>query len=248
MDEATRFEALKPLTTLTESFTAEMKEAGALMVGFADLRIVQPRPFPELPIGVAVAVPFAEPSLARHPGAPEADPRYIEAYVKSGRSLDPLAARGVEFLRAAGYEAWGYGSEMFFDKRGQDMNPEAYLTSFYQHKTTATLAGLGWIGRMGVLVTPEFGPHVWLATIVTDAPFSPAEAVTESRCGSCRKCQEACPVEAIKGPAWRRGLSRDDLLDVKKCFAHRRERGQNAGMPMCGLCLAACPFGKIGGV
>lgn len=242
MDEATR------LKDLAKTLAAEMKKAGAVLVGMADLRVVKSRPFSELPTGVAIAVPFAVPELARHPGAPEADPRYVEAYVKSGQSLDPIAARGVDLLRAAGYEAWGYGSEMFFDKCGQDMNPEAHLTSFYQHKTTATLAGLGWIGRMGVLVTPKFGPHVWLATLVTDALFQPAEAVTESRCGSCRKCQEACPVGAIKGQAWRRGLTRDDLIDIKTCQAHRLERGQKAGKPMCGLCLAACPFGGIGGV
>lgn len=239
MDETMRLEAL------TETFTAEMKKAGALLVGFADLRPVESRPFPELPTGVAIAVPFAAPELARHPGVPEADPRYIEAYVKSGQSLDPIAARGVELLRAGGYEAWGYGGAIFFDKCGQDMNPEAHLTAFYQHKTTATLAGLGWIGRMGVLVTPQFGPHVWLATVVTNAPLPPAEAITESRCGSCRKCQEACPVGAIKGQTWRRGLTRDELIDIKKCQAHRRERGQQAGIPMCGLCLAACPFGKF---
>ena len=241
MNEKTR------LKTLTETFVAEMKKAGAVKVGFADLRIVETRPFPELPTGVAIAVPFAEPALARHPGSPEADPRYVEAYVKSGQSLDPIAARGVELLRAAGYQAWGYGSEIFFDKCGQDMNPEAYLTSLYQHKTTATLAGLGWIGRMGVLVTKEFGPHVWLATLVTDAPFRPAEAVTDSRCGSCRKCQEVCPVGAIQGAAWHRGLTRADLVDIKTCQAHRRERGQKAALPMCGLCLAACPFGKAVG-
>ena len=245
MNEATRPKAPTPINELTETFTAEMKKAGAVKVGFADLRIVTPRPFPELPVGVAVAVPFAEPGLARHPGKPEADPRYIDAYVKSGQSLDPIAARGVELLRQAGYEAWGYGSDMFFDRQGQTMNPDAYLTSFYQHKTTATLGGLGWIGRMGVLVTPELGPHVWLATIVTDAPFALAEAVTESRCGSCRKCRDVCPVGAIRGAAWRRGLVRDDLVDIKQCQAHRQERGRNAAMPMCGLCLAACPFGKI---
>lgn len=245
MQETMRHADPDRIGDLAEQFTAEMKKAGAIMVGFADLRIVKPRPFPELPTGVALAVPFADLSLARKPGAPEADPRYIEAYTRSGQSLDPIAERGVEFLRRAGYEAWGYGSETFFDKQGQDMNPEAYLTSFYQHKTTATLAGLGWIGRMGVLVTPKMGPHVWLATIVTDAPFAPAEAMTESRCGSCRKCQETCPVGAIEGAAWRRGMARDELVDIKKCQAHRRERGQKAGKPMCGLCLAACPYGKF---
>ncbi|MDR2945245.1 MAG: 4Fe-4S binding protein [Candidatus Adiutrix sp.] len=231
------------LGNLAESFVDEMKQAGAALVGFADLRSLEPRPFPKLTTGVALAVPFADLSLARLPGAPEADPAYVEAYRRSGQSLDPLVTRGVELLRAAGYAAWGYGREIFFDRSGGDMNPSAYLCAFYQHKSTATLAGLGWIGRMGVLVTPDRGPHVWLATLVTDAPLPLAEAVNESRCGSCRKCQEACPVGAVKGPAWQRGMARDELIDIQKCQAHRRERGQNAGLPMCGLCLAACPFG-----
>lgn len=247
MNKQPQFRIPKSIPDLTEFFQEEMQKAGAALVGFADLRVLETRPFSELPVGVAIALEFDDPYLARNPGTSEADPRYIEAYYRNGRRLDPVVDKGVEILRAEGYTAWGYGSETFFDRQGQDMNPEAYLTSLYQHKTTATLSGLGWIGRMGVLVTPRFGPHVWLATIITDAPFVAAEPLTESRCGSCQKCRDACPATAITGESWQRGMARADLVDIKKCQSHRRKRGQLAGTPMCGLCLAACPFGKKAG-
>ncbi len=232
-----------PDTALADRLARELKQAGAVLAGFADLRPVRPRPREDLPRGVSLALPFDAPDLARRPGREAADPAYVEAYRRSRAKVDVVVARGLEVLRAAGHEARGYGYEIFLDGLGGDMNPEAYLTALYQHKTTACRAALGWIGRMGVLVTREYGPHVWLGTIFTDAPLPAAEPRVDSGCGSCRRCVEACPVGAIRGTTWRAGLTRDDLLDVKTCQAHRRARSGRNSLPMCGLCLAACPFG-----
>lgn len=236
------------MADLGEKLSEELKKAGAVLVGFADLRqAARPPQVTHLPVGVSIALTFAEPELARQPGRPGADPKYVEAYFRSRKSVDPPVGLGVDILRAAGYEAWGYGYQFFLDRWGEkdDMDPNQYLTASYQHKTTARLAGLGWIGRMGVMVTREYGPHVWLGSIFTDAPLATAtEPLVKHRCGSCRQCQEACPVGAIKGQGWRLGLTRADLVDIEACQAHRRERGRAAEAPMCGLCLAACPFGR----
>lgn len=234
------------MSELAEKLIEELKKAGAVLVGFADLRqAARPPEAAHLPVGVAIARPFAEPALARSPGRPSADPAYVQAYFRSRLSVDGLIELGVEILRAAGHEAQGCGYQLFLGRRVEkdEMDPEQYLTARYQQKTTARLAGLGWIGRMGVLVTRQYGPHVWLGSIFTDAPLSPAEPLTSHQCGSCRKCREACPVGAVKGPGWRVGLTRADLVDIEACQAHRRERGGEGGAPMCGLCLAACPFG-----
>lgn len=236
------------MSDLSEKLAEELKRAGAVLVGFADLgQAPRPPKVAHLPVGVSIALTFAEPSLARRPGRPTAEPGYIEAYFRSRLSVDAPVSLGVDILRAAGYEAWGCGYQLFLDRQVEkdEMDPDRHLTARFQQKTMARLAGLGWIGRMGVLVTREYGPHVWLGSIFTDAPLTTAaEPLTAHRCGSCRKCLEACPVGAIKGQGWQLGLSRADLVDIEACQAHRRERGREAQAPMCGLCLAACPFGR----
>ncbi|UQZ88211.1 hypothetical protein C4J81_02880 [Deltaproteobacteria bacterium Smac51] len=226
-----------------EKLIETLINAGAASVGCADMAPVPFAASRGLTTGISITFPFTHAHLARRPGLITADPEYIEAYYDFCSRLDPMVEAGVELLRAAGHQAEGYGYYTFFDRTGDDMDPSLRLTAYYQHKTTATRAGLGWIGRMGVLVTREFGPHIWLATILTDAKMTTASPITEARCGNCRRCVEACPAGAIKGAAWNVGQTRDDLVDIEKCQAHRRLRGQGLRAPMCGLCLAACPFG-----
>ena len=99
MNKQPQFWIPKSIPDLTEFFQKEMQTAGAALVGFADLRVLETRPFSELPVGVAIALEFDDPYLARNPGASEADPRYIEAYYRNGRRLDPVVDKGVEILR-----------------------------------------------------------------------------------------------------------------------------------------------------
>jgi epoxyqueuosine reductase len=77
----------------------------------------------------------------------------------------------------------------------------------FPHKTAATLAGLGWIGRHCQLITRKFGPWVRLGTVFTDMslPCGPPIA-RRSFCGACTRCVDACPAGALKGKAWRPGL------------------------------------------
>ncbi|MDL2321638.1 4Fe-4S dicluster domain-containing protein [Desulfosarcina sp. OttesenSCG-928-B08] len=228
---------------MADTIIAALKNAGAVLVGFADMEPVPFNPFPELRRGISIAIPFI-PEMARRPGMATADPAYVDAYFEMQRRLDPIVQVGLDAIRSSGFEARGYGFRSFFGTSGADMDMDQYLTSRYPHKTTATLANLGWIGRMGVLVTRQLGPHVWLSTILTDAPLPAARPCVASACGKCRRCQDACPVGAIQGALWNRSVSRSDLLDIRACQKHRRKRGEAVGTPMCGLCLAACPVGK----
>jgi len=59
-------------------------------------------------------------------------------------------------------------------------------------------AGIGSIGKNGLLVTPEFGPRVRFLAIVTDAPLEPASPNKENFCSECDLCVEACPTGALK--------------------------------------------------
>ncbi len=114
----------------------------------------------------------------------------------------------------------------------------------FAHKTAATQAGLGWIGKTGLFVSPEAGPKLRLSTVFTDLALPAGIPVTESSCGSCRACLDACPAHAGHDVAWKAGMARDLLFDAAACERHMDTLEPLAGHTICGLCVAACPFGR----
>lgn len=125
---------------------------------------------------------------------------------------------------------------------GQD---QVSLEAAFSHKYAATRAGLGWIGRNSLLVTPEWGPRVFLHTVLFHADLQAADPINESRCGECRTCLDACPVSCIEGACWKTGTARDDMLDVFACNNYRLSRTLELGhKDECGFCLLACPIGR----
>ncbi len=113
------------------------------------------------------------------------------------------------------------------------------------HKMAATCAGIGWIGRNGLLISPRYGPRLSLATVLTDAPLPPDAPMARSLCGDCRLCEEHCPSGAITGESWSRDEPYPDLIETALCRSHKAERRAVAGRPNCGLCLAICPHGRM---
>jgi epoxyqueuosine reductase QueG len=111
----------------------------------------------------------------------------------------------------------------------------------FPHKTAATLAGLGWIGKTGLFVSHEFGPAVRLATVFTDLSLTPGSPVTTGRCGSCRLCVDHCPAGSGRDVTWHAGMARDELFDAASCQRFRRESGE-----ICGMCVAVCPYSRQG--
>jgi ferredoxin len=104
-------------------------------------------------------------------------------------------------------------------------------------------AGLGELGRMGLLMTPRLGPRVRIAVVTTDMPLgtdSPAPAPTTiDFCIQCKKCAESCPSRAIPFEApeedengvlrWR--------IDSEACFTLWARLGTD-----CARCMAVCPY------
>ncbi|MCW4021335.1 MAG: hypothetical protein NWF14_08945 [Candidatus Bathyarchaeota archaeon] len=119
------------------------------------------------------------------------------------------------------------------------------LLSDFSHKIAATKAGLGWVGKSSLLVSKKYGCGVRLATVLTNAAFTPGKPETVSRCGDCIECVKACTYGAIKGATWYPGIQRDRLLDAFLCSKKRGEYTPVLGHKHpCGLCIKACPVGK----
>jgi epoxyqueuosine reductase len=150
--------------------------------------------------------------------------------------LDHAASRLAGMLQQAGYQALPVAAS-------QQVDAER-LCAIFSHKMAANLAGLGWIGRSCMLITPEVGPRVRWATVLTDAPLAPTGAFTEQRCASCRECVDICPVQAYTGEPYRLGEPRRVRFAAVKCKQYLAELEAAGRPPVCGLCLYVCPHGR----
>jgi len=107
----------------------------------------------------------------------------------------------------------------------------------------AQLAGLGKIGEIGIVVTPEFGPRVQLGAVLTDAELPADGMMEENPCISCKRCIRTCPAGALADPGDRAPYL---PVDQEKCLAYRKAEGGSSPLGfqnVCSLCRAACPVG-----
>jgi len=118
------------------------------------------------------------------------------------------------------------------------------LCGVFSQKLAAHLAGLGWIGKSCLLVTPQYGPRVRWGAVLTDAPLTPGQPMDE-RCGDCRQCVDICPSGAFSGRPFREDEPREARFDVYRCRDYQNARRESTGLPiLCGLCLYVCPIGR----
>jgi reductive dehalogenase len=121
----------------------------------------------------------------------------------------------------------------------------AHIVSNYQVLCVpvAIDAGLGELGRHGIMLTKELGSSLKLATVTTDLPLvhdSPVDIGAGEFCADCKICAEACPGGAI--PFGKKKVVRGVekwAINSQACFRIWRETGTD-----CGVCVAACPWTK----
>ena len=118
------------------------------------------------------------------------------------------------------------------------------ICASFSHKLGAHLAGLGWIGKSCLLITPEHGPRVRWATILTDAPIEPTGQMQQDKCGDCRECIDICPTRAFTGKPFRADEPREARYDAKKCEKYFDFMEQKNEMAVCGMCVFVCPYGR----
>lgn len=108
----------------------------------------------------------------------------------------------------------------------------------------AQRAGLGFIGRNGLLITEEYGSFVYLGEIVTNIAFEPDQPVTFG-CGDCTRCIKACPTQALLG---------DGSMNAKRCLSYQtqtkdmmpeeyRKKIRNV-IYGCDICQLVCPYNQ----
>jgi reductive dehalogenase len=170
---------------------------------------------------IALTVEMDKEMIARAPQGPtvmESAQQYVAAGV--------IAVQMADFIRRLGYTA------------------RAHIDGNYRVvcPLVARDAGLGEIGRMGLLMAPELGPRVRLGVVTTELPLVPDARRRDTTmidfCAHCRKCADACPSEAISRdrrteidgvPRWQ--------IDQEACFTYWCTVGTD-----CARCVTVCPY------
>lgn len=167
------------------------------------------------------------PNPPREPRVPR-----VAQYAWSSDYHDVLSARLEQLAEAVRLLAPGSKTRCYVDAGPV---PEREL---------AQLAGLGWIGKNMMLIHPDIGSFTFIGVVLTDAGLEPDLPFDADRCGTCRRCLDACPTQAFVGP-------RD--LDARACISyltieHRAdftttERAQVGEWIFgCDICQDVCPW------
>jgi epoxyqueuosine reductase len=150
---------------------------------------------------------------------------YEHHYRQVNFALDRLGLALSNEIKRRGYHALPIAASQLVDWDNQ----RAHVS----HKRIAVGAGLGWLGRNNLVVMPEHGAQVRLATVLTDMPL-PVDLPLEQDCGECRDCIAACPAAAIKDTAAE--------FDHHACFELLKEfqKKKYVSQYICGVCVKAC--------
>ncbi len=184
--------------------------------------------------GIRLADSLIDPLPARDPAA--AILYRHNAYDVVNTALDQIALRLANTIQRAGFRALPVPAS----KRTDD----ARICSIFSQKLAAHLAGMGWIGKSCLFVTPDHGPRVRWVTVLTDAPLSPTGEPMQQRCGECTACVDICPKQAITGEPFYPYEPREARFDAAACERYFREMEKDGGVGVCGLCLYVCPYGR----
>jgi epoxyqueuosine reductase len=150
--------------------------------------------------------------------------------------LDVMSLQVSGFLQREGYRTIPIpAAQQVDDKR---------ICAAFSHKLAAHLAGLGWIGKNCLLVTPDVGPRVCWTTVLTDAPLAITGKPMNERCAECVKCVSICPVNAFTGRVFKEDEPREARFDANKCVRYFEKMEEEDGRAVCSLCLYICPYGN----
>lgn len=236
------FPLLRKENTMRTINSPELKQQitnwGAALVGFGDVSIGLAEELRHMPNAISIAVPHP-----RYKGTYKCGPvtAYSNQHEEVDRVLETVQKKTVTFLKAQGWRTLAIPP----DSAKPDGAFVAKLYPLFPHKTAATCAGLGWIGKSGLLVSPEYGARLSWATVLTDAPLEVSQTpYLESKCGKCQRCVNACPAMAIRNLHWQRENEARPFIDINACAEYMTYTVKIFNKYICGLCMLSCPMGN----
>jgi epoxyqueuosine reductase len=174
-------------------------------------------------------------TLQYHPGTterPENTPR-ISTYALGDDYHDVLRGK----LKAL----YDYIHDLVGDINGRVFTDSAPVMD----KAWAARSGMGWLGKNGNLLNRKLGSWFFIGEIILDVDFEP-DSPTTDHCGSCTRCIDACPTNAIVLP---------QVIDARKCISYLTieyrdaipesyHKGIGEWMYGCDICQDVCPWNR----
>jgi epoxyqueuosine reductase len=227
------------MISLNESIASFLLAQGADELAFADLVAAQAYLHEEYgdkwqayPRAVVVAVHFPTAIVQDLLHGPSHT--YLAYYDIVNHKINECCLLLANYLAKAGYSAYPIPAS-------QRISTDK-LAGIFSHRLAAYIGGLGWIGKSGNIITQQNGPRLRLGTVLTDAPLTCGQPQA-NLCADCDLCQKICPAGAINGGLWQEGDAICSHVDALACHNYLMEVRQSFGKRVCGLCLAACPYG-----
>jgi epoxyqueuosine reductase len=173
-------------------------------------------------------------------------------YYTEVNQLDPLSPKISKYAYGADYHTVIKDKlkqllNIIHEKIG-DVNGRAFVDSApVLDKVWAKKAGMGWIGKNSNLINKKAGSFFFLAELIVDLELEYDIAPTADHCGSCTRCIDACPTEAIVAPY---------VVDGSRCISYltielKNEIPQEFKGKMdnwmfgCDICQDVCPWNKF---
>jgi len=210
MDQGSCLFGVADVTSIQESFHIEPRECIA-----------------DLTRGISMAVRLSDAVLESLVDRPTL--LYKHHYREANELLDAVAFRMASSIQEMGHRALAIAASQTVDWRRQ--------IGHLSHKKVAVLAGLGWLGRHNLVVSPSHGARIRLVTVLTDLPLEIDQPIEEN-CRDCRDCIPVCPAGAIH--------ELQEEFDHQACFEQLQDfaKKENIGYHICGVCQRACG-GKV---
>ncbi|WP_071822670.1 tRNA epoxyqueuosine(34) reductase QueG [Synechocystis sp. PCC 6803] len=136
---------------------------------------------------------------------------------------------------------------LWLEQQVPDLQSRYYVdTGPIQEKAWAERAGLGWVGKNGNLISRDYGSWLFLGEIVTNITLQ-GDRPHSQHCGTCTRCLEACPTQAIVEPF---------VVDSNKCIAYHTIENRAEILPTaiadnlqgwvagCDICQDVCPWNQ----
>ncbi|KPJ61320.1 MAG: hypothetical protein AMJ46_03005 [Latescibacteria bacterium DG_63] len=178
----------------------------------------------ELPYAVSIGFRLSDPVLDSLVDRPTRTYQYH--YRQVNLLIDQTLLRLAGKVHELGFRSFPVPSSQIIDWERN--------TGHLSHRIVGREAGLGWIGRSNLLISPRFGARMRYGSLFTDMPLEITGAAISEDCGDCRDCVDACPAGAI-------GLNPEDF-DLRKCTEMLKafRKSEDIGSMICGLCVKAC--------